>query len=86
MFLTKNLLVEELHFIGKNESKHLKLTLTGGKHKWPALYWDAAARVLNKEFDKGDHVDAVFTISRDWYKGIATPQMMIVDLQKANEK
>jgi len=82
VFLAKKLLIDELTFIGKNESRHLRMTLATGKHKWPALYWDAAERVINKEFDKGDYVDAVFTITRDWYKGIATPQMMISDLQK----
>jgi len=81
-FLAKNLVVEELQFIGKNESKHLKMVLAGGKHKWPALYWDAASRVVNKEFGKNDHVDVVFTISRDWYKGIATAQMILCDLRK----
>ncbi|MDR1858779.1 MAG: single-stranded-DNA-specific exonuclease RecJ [Treponema sp.] len=82
-FMAKKLVVEDINFIGKNESKHLRMTLAGGKHKWPALYWDAAVRVVNKEFGKGDLVDVVFTISRDWYKGIATPQMMISDLRKS---
>jgi single-stranded-DNA-specific exonuclease len=83
MFMTKNLVIEDVNFIGKVESKHLRMTLAGGKYKWPALYWDAAVRVVNKEFGKGDRVDAVFTLSRDWYKGIATPQMMITDLRKS---
>jgi single-stranded-DNA-specific exonuclease len=83
MFLAKKLVVEDIAFIGKNESKHLKLTLAAGKHKWPALYWDAAARVINKEFGKGDFVDVVFTISRDWFKGIATPQMMVNGLRRS---
>jgi single-stranded-DNA-specific exonuclease len=83
MFMAKNLFIEDINFIGKVESKHLRMTLAGGKHKWPALYWDAAVRVVNKEFGKGDRVDAVFTLSRDWYKGIATPQMMITDLRKS---
>jgi single-stranded-DNA-specific exonuclease len=82
-FMAKNLVVEDLNFIGKVESKHLKMTLAGGKHKWPALYWDAAVRVLNKEFGKGDRVDAVFNLSRDWYKGIPNPQMMIIDMRKS---
>jgi single-stranded-DNA-specific exonuclease len=83
VFLVKNLVVEDLNFIGKGESKHLKMVLAGNKHKWPALYWDAASRVVNGDFGKGDRVDAVFTISRDWYKGIATPQMMIGDMRKS---
>jgi single-stranded-DNA-specific exonuclease len=82
-FLAKKLTVEDANFFGKNESKHLKMTLAGGKYKWPAVYWGAAVRILNKEFDKGDKVDAVFNVSRDWYKGIATPQMIIIDLKKS---
>jgi len=82
-FLAKNLVVEDLNLIGKSESKHLKMTLAGGKFKWPALFWDAASRVVNKEFGRGDSVDVVFNISRDWYKGIATPQMMIIDLRRS---
>jgi single-stranded-DNA-specific exonuclease len=83
VFLAKKLFIEDLNFIGKNESKHLRMTLATAKHKWPCLYWDAAGRVINKEFNKGDYVDVVFTITRDWYKGIATPQMMVCDLQKS---
>ncbi|MCL2043604.1 MAG: single-stranded-DNA-specific exonuclease RecJ [Treponema sp.] len=85
-FLVKNSVVEDVNFIGKNESKHLKMILAVGKHKWPALYWDAASRVVNKEFGIGDHVDIVFTVKREWYKGIATPHIMIVDLRKTENK
>ena len=83
IFLAKKLLVEEINFIGKNESKHLRMVLAAGKHKWPALYWDAAVRVINKEFSKGDYVDVACNFTRDWYRGIATPQMMILDLRKS---
>ncbi|MDR2923256.1 MAG: single-stranded-DNA-specific exonuclease RecJ [Treponema sp.] len=83
VFMAKKLFVEDLNLIGKNESKHLRMTLAAGKHKWPCLYWDAASRVINKEFDKGDYVDVAFTVTRDWYKGIATPQMMVRDLRKS---
>ena len=82
-FMAKRLKVEELDIIGRSEAKHLRLTLCGGRHKWPALYWDAAVRVEKKEFGLGDTVDAVFNIQRDWYKGIATPQMIIRDLRRS---
>ena len=82
-FMARNLVVEDLNLVGKNESRHVRMTLGGGRHKWPALFWDAASRVVNKEFGKGDSVDVVFSISRDWYKGIATPQMMISDLRRS---
>ncbi|MDR1576091.1 MAG: single-stranded-DNA-specific exonuclease RecJ [Treponema sp.] len=82
-FLAKKLTITEINFIGKPDSKHVKMTVDAGKHKWPALYWQAADRVLNKEFGVDDQVDMVFTFSRDYYKGNETPQMMITDLQKS---
>ncbi|MCL2067319.1 MAG: single-stranded-DNA-specific exonuclease RecJ [Treponema sp.] len=82
-FLARNMSIREINFIGKPDSKHLKMTLEAGKHKWPALYWQAADKVLNKEFGPGDKVDAVFNFSRDYYKGNETPQMLIIDLRKS---
>jgi single-stranded-DNA-specific exonuclease len=82
-FMSKKLTVKEISFIGKSEAKHLKMTIDSGKHKWPALYWSAAERVVNKEFSLDDQVDIVFSLSRDWYKGNETPQMMVTDLRKS---
>jgi len=82
-FLAKSMVVEELDFVGKKDSRHLRLTLSGGRYKWPALYWDAAERVVNKEFGKGDTVDVVFSVSRDRYKGRVTPRMTISDLRRS---
>jgi single-stranded-DNA-specific exonuclease len=68
--------------MGKLEAKHVKLLLDAGKHKWPAVYWNAAEKV-NTDFTKDDVVDAVFHIERNWYKGVETPQLCVQDLQKA---
>jgi single-stranded-DNA-specific exonuclease len=68
--------------MGKNEAKHVKLTLDAGKHKWPAIYWQAADRV-KRDFDMNDRVDLVFKISRNWYNGIETPQFIITDLKRS---
>jgi single-stranded-DNA-specific exonuclease len=59
------------------------MTLDAGKYKWPALYWQAADRFLNKEFKLEDKVDIVFNFARDWYKEMETPQIMITDLRKS---
>jgi single-stranded-DNA-specific exonuclease len=83
IFMAKNLIVREINFIGKPETKHLKMILDAGKYKWPALYWQAAERVINHEFGMEDKVDAVFNISRDYYKGNEIPQLMIIDLKKS---
>ncbi|MDR1869082.1 MAG: single-stranded-DNA-specific exonuclease RecJ [Treponema sp.] len=81
-FLVKKIIIKDINFIGKPEAKHVKMTLDAGKYKWPALYWQSANRVMNKEFGVNDKVDIVFNISRDYFKGNETPQMMILDLKR----
>ncbi|MDR1948603.1 MAG: single-stranded-DNA-specific exonuclease RecJ, partial [Spirochaetaceae bacterium] len=48
-FMARGLKVLELSFMGKSDSRHVKLTLDAGKHKWPAVYWQAAEKV-KREF------------------------------------
>jgi single-stranded-DNA-specific exonuclease len=81
IFMAKKLAIKEINFIGKPESKHLKMTIDAGKYKWPALYWQSAERVINKEFGVNDKVDIVFNLTRDYFRGNETPQMMIMDLK-----
>jgi single-stranded-DNA-specific exonuclease len=80
--MAKKLTVKEISIIGK-EAKHVKMVLDAGKHKWPALYWQSAERVTNKEFGLDDKVDIVFSLSRDYFRGNETPQIMIADLRKS---
>ena len=81
--MSKNLTVLDINFIGKPESKHVKMTLDAGKYKLPALYWQSADRVINKEFGVNDKVDIVFNLNRDYYKGNETPHLMILDLKRS---
>jgi len=85
VFMSNKLTVKEINFIGKPEQKHIKMTLDAGKHKWPALYWESADRVLNKEFGVNEKIDIVFNLNRNYYRGNETPQMIILDLRKSNE-
>jgi single-stranded-DNA-specific exonuclease len=81
-FLARKLLVMDVSFMGKDEAKHVKMTLDTGKHKWPAIYWEAAEKV-EREFGKDDTVDLVFNLSRDWFKGIETPRILVTDLKRS---
>jgi single-stranded-DNA-specific exonuclease len=81
-FMARGLRVTDLSFMGKTEAKHVKLTLDAGKHKWPAIYWQAADKV-KKDFDLEDQVDLVFTLNRNWFNGIETPQIIITDLRRS---
>ncbi|GHT63922.1 single-stranded-DNA-specific exonuclease RecJ [Spirochaetia bacterium] len=82
VFLTRNVAVKEISFMGKTDVKHVKLLLDTGKHKWPAVYWQAADKV-NKDFILGDSVDLVFNISRNWFNGTETPQLIVTDLRRS---
>ena len=81
-FMAKGLRVVDIALVGKVEAKHVKLTLDAGKHKWTALYWSAVDKVRS-EFDASDKVDLVFTITRNWFNGMETPQIIVSDLHRS---
>jgi single-stranded-DNA-specific exonuclease len=83
VFMARGLLVTDITLMGRPEVKHVKLTLDTGQYKWPALYWQAADKVKT-DFDLGDRVDLVFTLSRDRYNGSETPQIIVTDLRRSS--
>jgi single-stranded-DNA-specific exonuclease len=80
-FLTKGMRVAHCELIGRNSLNHLKLLLEAGKLKWPAVYWNAAARFPG-EFTVGDTVDVVYRLGRNSYGGGENLQLTILDLHK----
>jgi single-stranded-DNA-specific exonuclease len=82
VFMAKGLRVADIALMGKGEVKHVKLTLDSGKHKWPAVYWQAAEKV-KRDFDLEDHVDLVFKMTRNWFNGTETPQLVVTDLKRS---
>jgi single-stranded-DNA-specific exonuclease len=81
IFMARGLKVTDIKLMGKTEAKHVKLTLDTGKYKWPAIYWNAADKA-NQDFSNEDRVDLVFTLSRNWFNGNETPQLMVKDLKR----
>jgi single-stranded-DNA-specific exonuclease len=84
LFLVRGLKINDIMLMGKSETKHVKLTLDGGKFKWPGIYWQAADKV-KKDFDIGDRVDLVFEVTRNWFNHTETPQLIITDLKRSVE-
>jgi single-stranded-DNA-specific exonuclease len=82
VFLAKGLRIADISLMGKGEVKHVKLTLDSGKHKWPAVYWQAAEKV-KRDFDLEDRVDLVFKMTRNWFNGTETPQLVVTDLKRS---
>ncbi|MDR0554668.1 MAG: single-stranded-DNA-specific exonuclease RecJ [Treponema sp.] len=84
-FMARRVKIADLNFMGKIESKHVKLTLDTGKYKWPAVYWQAAEKVPG-DFDKGDMVDLVFNINRNRFNNVDIPQFIVIDLKRSREE
>ncbi len=80
-FKATNLRITAADIIGKTERQHLKLTLKGGSHQWPAMFWGGSER-FKRDFDIGDTVDAVFQINRNTFNGTETAQLILADVVK----
>lgn len=80
-FLARSLFLEKIDFMGK-EQNHLRLLLSGGAYKWPAVFWDAAPRVP-EGFKLHDRVDVVFEYTHNYYNGNETVQLVIFDLRRS---
>lgn len=82
LFFSRRLKIVGADIIGKGEKKHLKLLLAGGKHKWPALFWNAAER-LGKDFALGDTIDVVYRLERNLFNGMETAQMIVQEVERS---
>jgi single-stranded-DNA-specific exonuclease len=83
-FLARNMVLEEVQIIGKDQD-HLRLLLSGGGYKWPAVFWGAASRVRT-DFDVRDRLDVVFEFSRNYYNGNENVQLVILDIRRSDEQ
>lgn len=83
-FLARNMVLEEVQVIGR-EQDHLRLLLSGGGYKWPAVFWSAAER-LNRDFAYKDRLDVVFEFSKNYYNGNESIQLVVLDARRADEQ
>jgi single-stranded-DNA-specific exonuclease len=83
VFTCKGLPILTLDLVGRSGAQHVRLTLDGGTHKWPAIYWNALERLERGDFAAGDKVDAAFQLSRNYFQGQEKVQMTILDLVRS---
>lgn len=81
-FFSRRMKIVTADIIGKGEKKHLKLILAGGKHKWPALFWNAAER-LGTDFAPGDTIDVVYRLDRNLFNGMESAQMIVQEVERS---
>jgi single-stranded-DNA-specific exonuclease len=82
VFMAKGVPIAQADIVGKQEKSHLKLVLDFGKHKWPALWWNAAGK-FGREFGASDKLDVAFKLTRNYWNGMETPQLVILDAKRA---
>lgn len=74
--------IKTVDFIGKEQKKHLKLTVDTGKRQWPAVFWDSIER-FKRDFDLGDKVDILFRLERNNYGQTSVLQLNLVDIARS---
>ncbi len=83
-FLMEGAMIEDMVVMGNskpNSPSHLKITFGFGEYKWPAVYWKSGDRA-GKDFDKGELVDVVFRLGRNYFKNKETLQLTVLDMQR----
>lgn len=78
---TEQLLVYDAVKVGKKDPMHLKLNVASGDYKFPAMYWNQGD-LLNNEIKKNEKCDILYSLSKNYFNGMVTNQLIIKDLRK----
>ena len=80
VFLVRRARLARLDFMGREE-QHLRMTLSVGSFKWPAVFWNAAERV-NVDFSLDDVVDVAFRLEKNYFQNRENTQLSVVDIAR----
>lgn len=81
IFMVRDVEIEEMTEMGNTKPLHLRLLISTGKHKWPAVFWRAADRVP-EDFASGEKVDILFRLGKNYFKQQETLQLTILDITR----
>ena len=79
IFLSRGIRILDAVTVGKKEPMHLKLTFDCGKHKFAGMFWSQAER-LGKDIIKNNSYDVLFSLSKNYFNGIASNQLIIKEI------
>lgn len=79
VLLTRGIKLIDTMVLGKKEPHHLKLIFDTGKHKIPAMFWGQADR-LKKDISIGKNYDILYNMSRNYFNGTITKQLIIKEM------
>ena len=83
-FMISKTVIEEIRLLQSNKSNganHVKLTLSYGEYRWPAIFWNGS-ETISQGFKEGDEVDIVFRMGRNYFRNNETLQLTVIDLRK----
>ncbi len=83
-FLISKAIIEEIKVLQNNKSNgtnHVKLTISYGSFKWPAIYWNGSD-IIESNYAVGDEIDLVFRMGRNYFRNNETLQLTVVDIKK----
>ena len=79
ILMTRKIKLIDTMVLGKKEPHHLKLILDTGKYKIPAMFWGQAER-LKKDIQIGKTYDILYNMSRNYFNGTVTKQLIIKEI------
>ena len=79
ILMTRGIKLIDTMVLGKKEPHHLKLILDTGKYKISAMFWGQAER-LKKDIQIGKTYDILYNMSRNYFNGTVTKQLIIKEI------
>ena len=78
VFLTREVRIFQASLIGKPRNKHLKLLVSLGSNRWPALWWNGVEN-YGSLIKIGGEVDLVYKLDRDPWRGTNARRLTILE-------
>ena len=79
ILMTRKIRLIDTMVLGKKEPHHLKLVFDTGKYKIPAMFWGQSER-LKKDISIGKNYDILYNMSRNYFNGTFTKQLIIKEI------
>lgn len=81
LFISQGIPVCDGMAVGKKDPTSLKLVMDYTHVKVPAMFWGQGER-LNKDVLIGQNYDIMYTLDRNYFNGISTPQIILKEIRK----
>ncbi len=81
LFLVRGVVIDELSIMGNTDPQHVRMLVSTGTHKWPAVFWRSADRI-SRDFSQGDRVDLLFRLGRNYFRNTETLQLTVLDIHR----